>query len=341
MYPYMAKNLWNGNLVFCEHQKNRIVELDSKSNIIWWFGNNSIDECKSPRKNFLNGPTYCDYISENEIIVSDSMNGRILLIDKKNNSSKVIFGQKKAADCYLLNFPRSIQCLNNGNFLVADSRNNRIVEFDLEGNKYFEFGNEKNSEIGALKWPRCAYKDEVNNIYFISDGYNQRLVIMDMQRKIINEITEVKDINEKIKLFDPHSIVPVDDKKMLITDSELGMVCIIDYRGNIIWKYTDSAYNLEDPHYACIKNEKVYIADTNNNRIIVYDWVRNKIVNIIYEIIEKDGSITYLKKPKWLDVISDKRMAILDSKNNSLILIRLIEKNKYIVESRSEPVLIN
>ena len=214
MYPYMARELENGNILIAEHQANRVTEITKQKKQVWYYGNRPDDEVKSPRINYLNGPNYAQKLQNGDVLISDSMNGRIVSISA-DYVCKDFYGMIPK-NKFILNFPRSIQVLKNGHFLIADSRNNRIVELDKEGKVYLEYGNSTLPVRQTLKWPRCVWLDEETQEYYISDGFNQRFLILDRYRSIKNEISFIYYHDEKIPLYDPHSVVKAENGDLLI-----------------------------------------------------------------------------------------------------------------------------
>ncbi|MBA9088676.1 DNA-binding beta-propeller fold protein YncE [Fontibacillus solani] len=328
MYPYVARELQNGNIILAEHQANRITEVTRDKNIVWYYGNSPIDETSSPRKNHLNGPNYAQELPSGEVVMSDSMNGRVVVIDR---AGKMVysFGSSPKTH-FILNYPRSVQVLKDQTFLISDSRNDRIVEIDRLGNILFEYGNEGNSPSSRmLKWPRCVLKDEDRNQYLISDGFNQRFIIIDQDKNVLAEIKEIVYESQAIPLWDPHSIEKVQGNQLLITDSGSNIVAIIDRSGSVSWMYNNENYLLDDPHYATLsQHNSIYIVDTNNNRILEVDLQSNRILNVIEYVYNKNNEKIKLNKPKWIDIISDSEMAILDSQNNCLMVVN-IRDDKY------------
>ncbi|OPH47985.1 hypothetical protein BC351_39035 [Paenibacillus ferrarius] len=340
MYPYMALELPSGHILIAEHQANRITEVSLNREIVWQYGNNPVDETTSPRKNYLNGPNFAQMLPNGELVISDSMNGRILVIDR-NYAIHFKYGLTPK-DYHILNFPRSVQLLKNGRFLIADSRNDRIVEMDRTGEIYFEYGNEAVFANRTLKWPRCVYKDEKRNHYLISDGFNQRFIIIDQNKKVLNEIKSITYQTEAIPLRDPHSVESLLDDKLLITDSGSNIVCIIDRNGQVNWMYSNEQFPLDDPHYATVsRGNSIYIVDTNHSRLIEVDLSTNTVLNVIDAVYTKDHRKIKLNKPKWIDLISENELAILDSQNNYLMVVNISDKAHPVIEQMTDPTICN
>lgn len=340
LYPYMVMELPNNNIMLVEHQSNKITEITRSKKIVWKYGNDAIAETHSPRKNYLNGPNCISLLTEDKIIISDSMNGRIIILNRNNNNIIYEYGAHPAKE-FILNFPRSVQVLQNDNFLIADSRNNRIVEIDSNGKIYFEYGSDSNLEH-SLKWPRCVLKDESNGIYFISDGYNQRFLLINEKKDILMEIKHIYYKNKIIHLEDPHSIINIENDKMLITDSATNLVAIIDKNLNVKWMYEIDTYPIDDPHYAVMMNNSIlFIVDTNNNRLLKIDTKTNKVIAVIEFIYDEFGNKYTLNKPKWIDVTIENKITLLDSQNNCLIILNTENINHPIIEKKTDSIVCN
>ena len=67
-------------------------------------------------------------------------------------------------------------------------------------------------------------------------------------------------------------------------------------------------------------DKKFYIADTDNNRIVVLDE-NFKFVKVITDVIEKDGSVTKLNKPEGVFVTDNNEIYIADTLNERVVAI--------------------
>ena len=92
------------------------ISPNDPSNIVWYFGDYG-------NHSLLNHQHNPDYLSDGNIIVSDSENNRIL---KVNYTTKEIYWIYQGG----LNWPRDADELENGNILITDSMNGRIIEVD-------------------------------------------------------------------------------------------------------------------------------------------------------------------------------------------------------------------
>ncbi len=107
-------------IVEVNYTAERIGPANNPNNIVWYYGdygNHSI----------LHRQHNPDYLSDGNIILSDSENNRIL---KVNYTDKEVFWMYQGG----LRWPRDADELENGNILITDSLNGRIFEIDKDSN---------------------------------------------------------------------------------------------------------------------------------------------------------------------------------------------------------------
>ena len=78
------------------------------------------------------------------------------------------------------------------------------------------------------------------------------------------------------------------------------------------------------------KNGNIYIADTQNNRIVFINRIENK-ATVLKNFIMPDGSITQLKKPEGICIDKKGCLYICDTENNRILLTNLSGKVERVI----------
>ena len=105
-------------IVEINYTAERFGPSNNPDNIIWYYGDYGNHSLLYRQHN-------PDYLSDGNIIVSDSENNRIL---KVNYTSKEIFWTYQGG----LNWPRDADELPDGNILITDSLNSRVFKIDAD-----------------------------------------------------------------------------------------------------------------------------------------------------------------------------------------------------------------
>ena len=139
---------------------------------------------KGGREGEFNRISYIAFDSEDNLLVSDSLNNRIQLFDKDGHVINV-WGIPGAEDgCF--NMPWGVCVDKGGNIYVADWRNDRIQKFDPSGQFIRKWDSD---HLATVKFNRPASLavDSEFNIY-VADWGNERVIVIDQEGKLITEL---------------------------------------------------------------------------------------------------------------------------------------------------------
>ncbi|MBD3353675.1 MAG: hypothetical protein GF364_19480 [Candidatus Lokiarchaeota archaeon] len=96
-------------------------EDNDPDNVIWWYG----DRGNYDLVNHQHNP---DYIDDDSIIIADSKNDRIIIVNKTTKEITWEYGDEQGAN---LDWPRDADLLPNGNLLITDSFHHRVFEMNM------------------------------------------------------------------------------------------------------------------------------------------------------------------------------------------------------------------
>lgn len=154
----------DGIILITDSKANKIIALDQNNNCVWSYGDNG--ELKDPH--------YARFTKDNNILISDTGNHRVIKI---NWQGSILF-EITSTDSKSLNLPRCVEEIGE-NLLITDSGNNRIIITDIYGHIKRTFGCRWEINDDSTRVPRCARR--VNDKVVVSDTYNNRILLIDMK----------------------------------------------------------------------------------------------------------------------------------------------------------------
>jgi DNA-binding beta-propeller fold protein YncE len=167
-----------------------------------------------------------------------------------------------------LKSPTGVAVGKDGNVYVADSGNNRVLVYDKDGNSLRQFG-KFGTLNGELNYPYCITVDQNNNIY-VGQFKAPRIQVFDSRGKLIRKIDE-----SSAKTLVAPLAMTVDKLGILYVANQDGRVLVLDGKGGELLKSFANAGsdfgNLNYPKGIAVDDQKVYVADTNNVRVQVYE----------------------------------------------------------------------
>lgn len=239
---------------------------------------------------------------EGEVVISDPFAHRVIFWFPESGKSNYVYFEENS-------FPRWVIPYKDRYFFVDRNLN----------------------EIGFLYKNGFKIKKKIQKMESLisaSIGYDGRLTICGRGEKPIAKIDDNLNVIEQY--FDSscnfQSAQEISDGRFLITDIGKNTVCICDDIGNIYWQHGieyepgNDQRGLLAPKYACMKDEKIYIADARNNRIKIIDTITNEI-----QCILGDGT-DRLWFPTCIHVLNNKNILITDCMNKRVLEIN--EKGK-------------
>jgi sugar lactone lactonase YvrE len=208
----------------------------------------------------LFAPSHVRETPTGSLLVADTGNHRMLTIGR-DGFVQWVFGPSHAPERHL-SFPRAAVPTARGGVLVCDSFHHRVVELDERNSPIWSFDD-------GLVIPRSAVRDRLGRT-IIADGVNGRVLAVSSDGRIEREITSVRHGAGWIALDDPHSVVPAGRDSLLITDSDLGAVLLVDGEDRVtrLWGGPGSDL-LADPHHAAFDLQGgVLVADSGHQRVL-------------------------------------------------------------------------
>lgn len=197
------------------------------------------------------------------IYVADTGNDRVQVFNPDGSYSNQ-FGESGSGDGQFKS-PLSVAVNSKGNIYVADTRNKKIKAFSQDGIFLFAAG----PELGnvTLLNPVAVRCDENKNVYIL-DAALKKVVVTDAMGKFL------RVWDDSGALQDPVSLDYDGKGFFYILDKGSYNVKIFDAEGN----FTSSFFakgrgerELWAPQCLAFRNDKIYISDPENARILAFD----------------------------------------------------------------------
>jgi len=164
----------------------------------------------------------------------------------------------------------SVAVLPNGNYVYPVRNLHRIQIVTPEGKLVREFG-ELGDGAGQLRLPSAVAVDKTGRIFVVEAG-NKRVQIFDQNGKSLKMFAP----NGRSAFDNPFGIAVAADGKIWVSDRGRGRIYCFDEAGEILMtlggaKPGTNPGEFNSPKHVTIIGNKLYVADTGNNRIQIFD----------------------------------------------------------------------
>lgn len=204
-------------------------------------------------------------------------------------------------------FPYGITTDSQGRIIVVDSKSRLVHVFDERGKKYFSINGPKNESLIS---PIGVAVDATDNIY-VSDSYTGKILVFDKTGKF------VKRLGADEGQFDRPTGIAIDKSRahLYVVDTRKGEIHVLNFSGAELFKFGkrgagDGAFNR--PTQICLRDDRVYVTDTLNSRIQIFD-VEGKFITAIGHFGDALGD---LDKPKGVAVDSEQHIYVVGGLND-------------------------
>lgn len=234
-----------GFIYIVDQDNNKIVKFSPTGDSLkeWGFIGSAPGEFREPK--------YLAFNDNNELLVTDTWNQRIQVFNPEG----------ELVTTFNSNFygPKGIHIYNNLIY-VADTGHHAIKIFDKQFNLLNTLG-KQGTLLGEFNEPTGIAIDNNSNLYVV-DSKNNRIVKIDKKYKFIKSwlIKGWTDTSAG-----KESWLAYNKNKLYLSDPVLGKIRVFDPEGNEAEPLLE---NLPSPSGLTIFNDKLYIVDSSNHKII-------------------------------------------------------------------------
>lgn len=189
--------------------------------------------------------------------------------------------------------PTGIAIDFQGNVFIADTGNDRVVKCDSEGRFLTEAGG-FGSGAGEFNRPTYITTDNGLNVYLV-DAQNKRIQRLDRNLNFISTI-QIEEDGDFSGLGLPEGIALTPSGEIVVSDTEGDL--LIEVSSFSEHKTTYGGFGeieggLRDPLGVFVsRNGEVYVADSRNDRVAVFDQFGNFLRSLGEEVLSNPGGVT-------------------------------------------------
>ena len=209
----------------------------------------------------------------------------------------------------VLDFPCSVQRLENGNTLIADAgdelgEGSEILEVNAAGEVMWRYAAGLAFAHSAERLPDGAT--------LITDTGNHRLLVAEQDGTVRLDSSQWGSLSDGSQLAYPNDAHQLDDGTFLVTDRNSDRLVIVDAGGRVRWSLRSPA--IHHPHNADRQpNGNILVAASGSNRVLELDPAGAVVWSY------GDGSEELLNFPRDADRVEDHRVLITDSRHHRVL----------------------
>jgi DNA-binding beta-propeller fold protein YncE len=193
---------------------------------------------------------------------------------------------------------------------VTDTNHQQVQVFDKSGALVFKFG-KKGTGQGQFQFPYGITSDKNGNIY-VADLYNNRISIFDEKGKFLKYFT---DENKKADFLKTPAGLRIFNNHLWVTDIKLGTVFEYSLDGKKLRAISTASTKddtLNAPNAVALDSDQnIYVSDTGNQRLVVYDK-NGKFIRIINGSTDGKGDSKFVN-PRGIGVEPDGTLLMVDN----------------------------
>ncbi len=180
-----VQNTWTPDqtVLITDQGNQRVIEVNLNKEIIWQYGQTGVPGIGP---NQLNNPNSAELLENGHILISDENNNRAIEIDRKKN----IVATFTAGGT--VNGVAFASRLPTGHTLITDSNNSRIIEVNAKDQPVWQYLTNTDKKSNPLPLPTRAIRTHDGKT-IISDQFNQRVIVVDMDGEIIAHYGDLND----------------------------------------------------------------------------------------------------------------------------------------------------
>jgi len=251
-----------GNIFITDTGNDRVVECDRDGRFLREIGGFGWETGQ------FNHPTYITTDNGLNIYVVDSQNKRIQRLDHNLNFVAAIKVQKEG-DFAGLSLPEGIAITPSGEIILSDMQEDCLILLNNVFNYERSFGGFGGGG-GSLRDPLGIFIDREGNI-FVADSHNNRIAVFDQFGNYL------KGFGEKI-LNIPSGVTVDQNQLTYVANTGDNSITIFDRQGNLILDYGELGIGFSklsrptDLKFG--PDGKLYLVDSGNNRVVVFEVIR-------------------------------------------------------------------
>ena len=195
-----------GHIVVTDNLGNCVYVFDKNGNCLRKIGG------RGSNKGLFQHPVGISFLNDNEVLISDFTNCKILQLNIQTGTVVKSFGKFGKEKGELIN-PVYVTVDDEERIVVTESSNHRIQVMSKEGRSIFTFG-DKGPE--KLAWPTCCIFHK--NMFLVSDTCNHCIKTFDLSGTFLYKFGERGDRHGQFRR--PRGLLVDSSNNLLVCDTE-------------------------------------------------------------------------------------------------------------------------
>lgn len=239
----------------------------------------------------------------------------ILSLNRNINEIQALYSFGNGEGNYLQQ-PLDIEIDSKGKSFVLDSKAQEVKVYDLNGKLLYSFGKGGEKKESLIAPSAIAFHD---GFVLVSEPAVGRIQAFSYEGEFVKTYFATP-YNEK---YSPVGMVSLDNQTLLFTDVAKHRIVEIDSTGKVISTFGKPGAKEGEFAYpqdiTIDKNKQIYVADSNNGRVQVFNQAREYVLTI-------DGTKSNKEKmslPRGIAIDSLNRLIVVDTLANQIRFFEL------------------
>lgn len=173
--------------------------------------------------------------------------------------------------------------------------------------------NQKKIVVIPVVREECEIPSFISHKHYINFVNNEfKKAIVELKEAIAPAEVTHESVVIKAGLIEPTGVAILKNK-IFVSDHSTGTIS----RYNMFGRHEKEKAALYQPHHITIQDENLYVCDTSNNRIIIYDYELNQLQYISHPKLSRPHGIAIMEKNKLLIANADRHSILFISKNKA------------------------
>jgi DNA-binding beta-propeller fold protein YncE len=199
-----------------------------------------------------------------DIFVADFDNNRIERYDKDLNWLASYYSNENWSPKMQFQFPISVCLSLHGDFFIIDSENDRVIKLNAAFEPEISFGDYDWGQ-GVLQEASHIYVSKNDNVY-VTDLRAHKILVYDYYGNFISDVGAGE-------LDAPKGLCVDDQEQIFVADAKKNHVLAFDKIGHLILEIgslSTKFAGFNEPSDVTVIRDKLYVADTQNHRIQIF-----------------------------------------------------------------------
>jgi DNA-binding beta-propeller fold protein YncE len=262
-------------------------------------------------------------VGRGRYLIADTYNNRVVEMDRRSRPLWQ-FGSGSSEGLF---WPRCAFRVADGRTVIADSRNNRILFVDGHGGEKVISEVRRGVERSNFRDPHDLLQTPDGHL-IVADTGNNRIVELGTDGAWLWTFPSPAEAAEGWRLSDPHNVSLDDNGRLLVSDTGNDRVLVLERWSRRItelrylFRPDGGVTTLKEPRGCSFNFGHYFILDSGTPRVIIAD-ARHRIVWCWNGSLGTSPLTQVLRPPRWMTVLSPRRLLLTDSVNSRVVVLRL------------------